>query len=302
VTLTSSDSRLTVPSSVTVAYGVASAGFTATAGAVWLTSQVAIAADLNGSSVTVNLILHAPSRGVTQGSPSPGVLAIEGTPSEVSGTANGATVTPTTAPPGLTGQLNVRGNGSVNFVSRGVAFELGGFQNAYTAFYTFTGAQLQSVFNVNQGQISFNLTSSYNLDARLQSPQNTEQVFDGFDNSQDLFLFQVQATMGRLGFVYNTGGTIVQSYWFPAGTEDTLFGQGVTAQVKLAWSGGSLNLYLNGTLVNTTPYTPALPNWTSTSSFTLGADDPHAYGGGYFSCVDPIGGFQALNLAGNGPN
>jgi hypothetical protein len=211
-------------------------------------------------------------------------------------------VTPTTAPAGLTGQLTVRGTGSVNFGSAGVSFKMGGQQSANTAVYTFTGAQLQNIFNVSQGQINFNLTSSYNLAARLLLPQYSyRDVFDGFDNSQELFLFQVQAEQGRLIFCYNTGGTSTQSYWVPAGTENTLFGQGVTLQVKLAWSGSSLNLYLNGTLVNTTSYTQATPNWTSTSSFTLGANDPHYYGGGYFSCDDVIGGFQAQNLASSTP-
>ena len=190
----------------------------------------------------------------------------------------------------------------MNFGSGGVSLETSGFQNANTAFYTFTGAQLQNIFNVSQGQINFNLTSSYNLAARLLLPQYSyRDVFDGFDNSQELFLFQVQAEQGRLIFCYNTGGTSTQSYWVPAGTENTLFGQGVTLQVKLAWSGSSLNLYLNGTLVNTTSYTQATPNWTSTSSFTLGANDPHYYGGGYFSCDDVIGGFQAQNLASSTP-
>jgi hypothetical protein len=189
----------------------------------------------------------------------------------------------------------------VNFGSGGVSLETSGFQNANTAFYTFTGAQLQNIFNVSQGQINFNLTSSYNLAARLLLPQYSyRDVFDGFDNSQELFLFQVQAEQGRLIFCYNTGGTSTQSYWVQAGTEDTLFGQGVTLQVKLAWSVSSLNLYLNGTLVSTTSYSPATPNWTSASSFTLGANDSHVYGGGYFSSDDAIGGFRALNLANNG--
>src|ERR1039458_9177302 len=76
-----------------------------------------------------------------------------------------------------------RGTGSVNFGSSGVSFETGGQQNDNTAFYTFTGAQLQNIFNVSQGQINFNLTSSYNLAARLLLPQYSyRDVFDGFDN------------------------------------------------------------------------------------------------------------------------
>jgi hypothetical protein len=63
-------------------------------------------------------------------------------------------------------------------------------------------------------------------------------------------------------------------------------------QVKMVWDGTMSKLYLNGTLVNTVPYTKATANWTSTSSFTLGASDPHSWGGGYYSCDDVISGFQ----------
>ena len=151
---------------------------------------------------------------------------------------------------------------------------------------------------MNQGQIAFNLTSSYSFAARSALPQyNYRDVFDGFDNSQELFLFQVQAEEGMLEFCYNTGGTNRQWYWVPVGTENTLFGQGVTMHVQLTWSASTVNLYLNGTLVSSTPYTVATPNWTSTSSFTFGANDPHYYGGGYYSSDDAIGAFQAQNTA-----
>ena len=234
----------------------------------------------------------------TTASSSAGALTIQGTRAEVSGTANGAVVTPSAGPTGLTGQLTVRGAGAVNFSPAGAFFTMGGQQNANTAFYTFTGAQLQNVFNVSRGQIGFNLTSSYNLAARLALPQYSyRDVFDGFDNSQELFLFQVQAEGGRLIFCYNTGGASPQKYTVPAGTENTLFGQGVTLLVSLVWDGTTLNLFLNGTLANSTPYSVATPNWTSASSFTLGANDPHAYGGGYFSCDDVIGELQVQNTA-----
>jgi hypothetical protein len=300
VALVSNNTLLSVPSSVTVAAGATSAGFTATAGSISVNSTATITATLASDPTTASISLTAPA-GTTGPSPSAGTLSIQGTPSEVSGTANGAVLTPTVAPTGLTGLVTVRGTGSLNFGSNGVAFGMGGQQNGNTAFYTITGSQIQNIFNVSQGQISFNLTSSYNLAARQALPQYSyRDVFDGFDNSQELYLFQVQAEYGRLIFGYNTGGTTVQSYYVPAGTEDTLFGQGVTVQVKLTWSGSSQSLYLNGTLVSTASYTPATPNWTSTSSFTLGASDPHSYGGGYFSSDDTVGAFQAQNTASSG--
>jgi hypothetical protein len=199
--------------------------------------------------------------------------------------------------------LVVRGSGSVNYATNGVSFKTGGQQNGNTAFYSFKGSQVQNVLNVSQGQISFNLTSSYNFAARQQLPQYSyRDVFDGFDNSQELFIFQVQAEYGRLIFYYNTGGTSAQWYWVPVGTEDTLFGQGKMVQVKIAWNAGTLNLYLNGTLVSTNSYKVATPNWTSSSSFTFGANDVHVYSGGYYSCDDVIAGFQLQNVAPSGTN
>jgi hypothetical protein len=190
----------------------------------------------------------------------------------------------------------VRGTGSVNYSSNGVSFKTGGQQNANTAFYNFTGAQVGNAFNAAQGQIDFSLTSSYSFAAREALPQyNYRQVFDVFDNSQELFFFQVQAVWGSLEFYYNMGGTAGQLYVVPAGTENTLFGAGVTMKVQMVWDGANMSLYLNGTLVNKTAYTKATPNWTSTSSFTFGANDPHAYAGGYYSCDDSIAGFQVLN-------
>jgi hypothetical protein len=298
VALASSSTLLNVPSTVTVAAGSSSGSFTASAGSVPSDPAVVVTATLAGVSTTANLSLQQTTGGAATSPTTAATLLIQGTASEVSAVSNSAIVTPTTAPAGLTGQLTVRGSGSVNYASNGVSFKTGGQQNGNTAFYSFTGSQLQNVFNVSQGQISFNLTSSYAFAARQQLPQYSyRDVFDGFDNSQELFIFQVQAEYGRLIFYYNTGGTSAQGYWVPAGTEDTLFGQGVAVQVKMVWNAGTLNLYLNGTLVSTNSYTPATPNWTSTSSFTFGANDQHVYGGGYFSCDDVISGFQVQNTA-----
>jgi hypothetical protein len=302
VTLASSSALLVVPSSLTVPAGASAASFAATAGIVSASVPAAITATLAGASTTANLTLQPATSGAT-GSSSSDTLVIQGTRSEVSATSNGAVVTPTTAPAGLRGRLVVRGSGSVNYATNGVSFKTGGQQNGDTAFYSFKGSQVQNVLNVSQGQISFNLTSSYNFAARQQLPQYSyRDVFDGFDNSQELFIFQVQAEYGRLIFYYNTGGTSAQWYWVPVGTEDTLFGQGTTVQVKMVWNAGTLNLYLNGTLVNTNSYQVATPNWTSSSSFTFGANDVHVYSGGYFSCDDVIAGFQLQNVAPSGTN
>jgi len=67
-------------------------------------------------------------------------------------------------------------------------------------------------------------------------------------------------------------------------------GNGVTMQVAITWAGSTLDLYLNGTLVKSTRYTPPTPNWTNASVFDLGAYEYQAFGG-YDSCDDIIGEF-----------
>ena len=191
----------------------------------------------------------------------------------------------------------VRGTGSVNFAPAGVSFKSGGQQNTNTAAYYYQGSQVGQKIGVNQGQVSFNLTSSYSYAARSALPEyNYRQVFDVWDNSQDLFFFQVQAVWGRLSFYYNMGGKTGVTYYVPTGTEDALFGAGVAMNVSMVWDGSNMSLYLNGKLANKTSYTKATPNWTSTSSFTLGATDPHVgWGGLFYSCDDMIANFQVSN-------
>ena len=294
VALRSSASLLTVPASVAVASGKASATFSASAGTCTSTSNATITASMSGVSKTATVSVQSQ---VTTPPPPPastGGFSLQGIASEVTSKTTGAIVTPTSTPVPLTGNLTVRGTGSVNFATGGgVSFKTGGQQNANTAFYNFKGTQLGSIFNVAQGQMSFNLKSSYTFTQRSALPNyNYREVLDVFDNSKEMFYFESQAIWGRLVFYYNMGGTAGQYYYVPQGQEDQLFGAGKTLNVKLAWDGKNVNLYLNGTLVNSAPYTKATPNWTSTSTFTLGANDTHVYGGGYYSCDDVISAFQ----------
>jgi hypothetical protein len=291
VSLSSNSSLLTVPASVTVASGASSATFTAAAGTITTAATATITGTYSGASKTASISLTAPAP-VTQASTG-SAFALQGVASEVSATTNGATVTPQAGP---VGRLIVRETGAVNFQPSGVTFKQGGQQNINTAFYNFAGAQLGNVFNVSSGQISLTLTSSYSFAARQALPQyNYRQVFDAWDNSQDLFFFQVQAVWGRLMFYYNMGGRSGTIYYVPVGMEDSLFGQGAAMNVKMVWNGRTMSLYLNGNLVNQTRYTKATPNWSSASSFSLGAADFHSYGGGYYSCDDAISQFQVQN-------
>ena len=295
VALSSNSASVAVPGSVTVAAGATAATFAAAAGTITASSTAVVTATLAGVSATANLSLQPPVSAGTAATSAE--LYLQGAASEVTGTTNGSTVTPTVGPAGLKGSLTVRGTGSVNFApSNGVSFKVGGQQNQNTAFYNFTGSQVKNMFNMSQGKVSFNLKSSYSFAARQQLPQNNNRmVFDVYDNSRELFDFQVQAANGRLILYYNTGSTVNQYYYLPAGQEDSLFGAGVTLQVQLSWDGKNTSLYLNGNLVNETPYKGATANWTNNSSFTFGAGDPHSYGGGYFACDDVIGNFQTIN-------
>ena len=292
VTVSSNSSMLTVPASVTVAAGATSASFNAAAGTCNSTSAATVTAAAAGVSKTASITVQ-PATSTTPPPATPVTGAkflLQGTASEVTGTTNGATVKPVTGP---TGKLTVRGSGSVNFTSAGVAFKKGGQQNSNTAFYNFAGTQVGNVFNSSQGEISFDVTSSYSFASRLALPQyNYRQVFDVYDNSKELFYFHVEAIWGRLILYYNMGGPTGQYFYVPVGYEDQAFGAGQKLSVRMVWDGKTMTLFLDGYQVAQTAYTPVTPSWTSGSSFTLGATDTHVFTGGYYSCDDAISNFQ----------
>jgi hypothetical protein len=202
------------------------------------------------------------------------LLQIQGNAAEVSGTQNGSVVTPSAAPTGFTGIVDVNGTGSVNFTpaqaGNGVYF-LNCCKNTNAAYYGFTGAMIGNIFEVAQGQVSFSLQSSYSFAQRkatAAAPRYTFDVRDG--NGNHLFWFLTQVTTNGLQFNY-TAGSPAQVYYVPQGTEDTLFGDGVILQVQLTWSASGVNLYLNNTLVKSSTYTAPAANWSATSNFDFGA-------------------------------
>jgi hypothetical protein len=144
--------------------------------------------------------------------------------------------------------------------------------NTNNAYYKFTGAVVGNIFNVNQGQISFYLQSRYGFAQRKSSATAARTAFDVRDNdpSNHVFDFVTQISSGYLNFNYIVAGS-AQYYFVPAGTEDALFGNGVTLKVTLTWDGSVIKLYLNDTLVKSSPYTKPTPNWTAASLFDLGA-------------------------------
>jgi hypothetical protein len=134
-------------------------------------------------------------------------------------------------------------------------------------------------FNVNQGQITFHLKSRYSFQQRVASAAQPRYTFDVRDgNGNHLFYFLTQVTNGILYFTYLIAGT-GQYYWVPRGTEDRIYGNGVILQVTMSWTNGVANLYLNGRLVKSSPYTRVTPNWTAASHFDLGAHEYLTFGG-----------------------
>jgi hypothetical protein len=221
------------------------------------------------------------------------LLQIQGNQTEVNGVTNGSVVTPAIGPAGFTGAVVVNGSGSVNFApaqnGTGVYF-LNCCGNTNNAYYKFTGAAVGNIFNASQGQISFYLKSRYSYAQRLASAAEIRYAFDVRDgNGNHLFEFITQATYGYLEFSYLAGGTGAY-YAVPAGTEDALFGNGVSLQVTISWGASGANLYLNNTLVKSVPYTAPSPNWSAASNFDLGAFEYLTFGG-YEVSDDVINGF-----------
>jgi hypothetical protein len=225
----------------------------------------------------------------TQSTP---LLQIQGSETEVSGVTNGSVVTPSIGPAGFTGAVAVNGTGSVNFApaqsGTGVYF-LNCCVNTNNAYYKFTGTNVGSIFNVNPGQISFSLKSSYSFAQRQALIPRF--VFDVRDNdpSNHVFSFLTEVASGALIFAYTVNGT-GYDYYAPQGTENALFGNGVTLNVTIAWTGNSVTLYLNGNPVQSNSFTTATPNWTSSSVFDLGAYEYLSFGG-YYTCDDLISNF-----------
>ena len=226
------------------------------------------------------------------------VLLLHSDASEVSGVTNGSTVTPAVAPAGFTGKVVVPSGGSVNFapaqVGNGVYF-LNCCANSANAYYKFTGTTVGSIFNVNQGQISFYLKSRQSFAQRLASATLYRQVFDVRDANTHLFGFNIQAIYGYLRFDYTLGGAT--SYYIPkTGTEEALFGNGITLKVTMTWDGSVAKLYFNDTLVQQSSYATATPNWSATSIFDLGAYEYVTFGG-YDACDDIIDEFTVTGPA-----
>jgi uncharacterized protein (TIGR03437 family) len=231
------------------------------------------------------------------------LLLLHSDASEVSGVTNGSIVTPATAPPGFSGTVVVNPGGSVNFApshdGNGVYFQqcCGNTANAY---YKFTGSAVGSIFNVSQGQISFYLTSRQSYAQRLASGTSYRQVLDVRDDTTHLFGFTTQASSGGLSFRFLVGADSINNpstyYFVPPGTEEALFGNGVTLKVTLTWNANNAMLLLNDVVMKKFTYTTPIPNWSAASNFDLGAYE-YLTNGGYNGCDDIIDEFTVTGPA-----
>jgi hypothetical protein len=229
----------------------------------------------------------------------PPLLLLHSDASEVNGVANGAIVTPAVAPAGFSGRVMVTPGGSVNFAagSSGNGVYFGQCcSNTGNAYYKFTGAAVGSIFSTSPRQITFYVKSRQSFAQRVASGSSYRQVLDVRDNSTHVIGFNTLTLSGFLMLRYTIWG--VSSYYIvPSGTEEKLFGNGVTLKVTLSWDGSSAKILLNDVLIKETPYAAPTPNWTDASVFDYGAYEYLTYGG-YDSCDDLIDEFTVTAPSG----
>lgn len=283
VALSGGTGSVNIPANVTVSPGLTTASFAATASGS-VASAATISAAYNSSSQSSSIWVSPP---VT--------LSILGSPSELHGSTTGSSITPTTAPGGLTGSLVVNGSGSVNFAPNAAGdglYFMSCCANNANAYYKFTGAAVGTAFGGTQGQVTFYLRSR-NSFAQRSTASAYRTAFDVRDIniSNHLYFFTSQAVNGRLVFSYTVGGNgQVQNYYAPSGTEDTLFGSGVTLKVAIVWNNGTSQLFFNDVMVQSGSYSPQSPTWGATSNFDLGATEFLNFGG-FDSSDDVISNF-----------
>jgi hypothetical protein len=206
-----------------------------------------------------------------------------------------ATVTPVVKPTGWTGMLTVRGNGAVvlNTSGSGAAFLTGGNQSTDSAYVNFTSASFGTVFN-NSSEISLYVKSAYTFAERQALPApNMRSAFEIYDANGSWWNFDTYtSTDGLLRFGFGAKGWAAV-YAVPAGTEDVVFGKGVTVKIRITWDASSFSLWVNGQMVQTNSITqPKTPIWDSTSAFTIGARNVRLSGGGYYSSDDTVAEFM----------
>jgi hypothetical protein len=230
----------------------------------------------------------APSAPSGQPGTSP-LLQLHSDASEVSGVNDGSIVTPAVAPAGFSGRVVVTPGGYLTFApgssGNGVYFAQC-CSNTGNAYYKFTGAAVGSIFSTSPRQITFYVKSRQSFAQRVASGSSYRQVFDVRDNSTHVLGFNTLTLSGFLMLRYTIWG--ISSYYIvPSGTEEKLFGNGVTLKVTMSWDGSTAKVFLNDVLIKQAAYAAPAPSWTDASVFDYGAYEYLTYGG-YDSCDDLI--------------
>lgn len=223
-------------------------------------------------------------------------FALEFSRANVVQVANGAEVMPAIKPADLTGRLVMRGTGTPVFKpsGTGVSFTRSGQQNGNTSFYNFTGTGLGEMFEYRvPGQVEVAVESKYSFAERRALPAT--------EGNRYIYRFAFHAsegegyTVARVGWgvqddylafyatFFNSGYT----YFVPRGTEEALFGNGVTVRIRVSWDGAGRGvLYVNDNQVAAFNYPMVNPKWDEKSVMSLGASNATDYGGGFWACDD----------------
>jgi hypothetical protein len=216
--------------------------------------------------------------------------------SELSGTTNGATLTPTLTEGPATGTLIKLGTGAIAFEEvrdgTGVKFTPGGQQQTNTAFYKFLGADIGNLFKA-YGEISFDIKSARNYADRIALPSiESRTVFQVFDHAGvEVARFAIEVQLGDhvkavfnmrgLGGDYTIGST--------AGVFNPIFGAGKIIRFQMRWESNTLKVYQDGVEKFSWPQTFNTPTWGANAIFTVGANA--GFGGGYWCSDDTIDNF-----------
>jgi hypothetical protein len=283
LSISSSSSALSLPTQLAIPAGATSASVTATAGPVTADQAVTVTATLGGTAKSATVT-------VTPAAVSGILFHLKGESGELpAGAANGAAVAPTVIPAGLTGTLLRTGAGSADFLpartGNGLSFKQGGSQNKNSAFLRFRGANVKDVFGGAKGDITFYLKSTRTFAERKT---RLSWVFDVYDASARKFSFSVNSVGSRLHFLYQLAGSSLKSYTVPAGSEEAVFGKDAVAKVRLAWDGAAISFYLNDTLAQTTPHSGGTANWSTKSTFMVGASGSTVDSGAGFYSFDDV--------------
>jgi hypothetical protein len=247
----------------------------------------------SGTRIISVLLNGLPSSGPAgQGNP---MFVLDGSAAELPAVSNGAPLVAALAPSGISGNLVLKGTGQVNFDAPvGVRFATGGQQNKNTAFYQFIGAATGSLFDrQSAGEVSFSWKSAYSFAERVAlnnlGGKQARTAFEVWDDSALQMKVTSDPSTGKIAILYGSS-----TYSLPTGQEDALFGKNVTLNVRVHWDGATIALYLNDKQVASTKYTYKAPNWTAKSSLSIGAQDSHVSGGGFYASDDTISNFQVV--------